>query len=63
MKKHYATKLKEENAKLLSDIEKIVNGNTELQIQYKVQFDLCRKLEETIWYGNIFVKTKNPNNS
>lgn len=61
MKKHYATKLKEENAKLLSDIEKIVNGDISLQIKYKMQFDLSRKFEETIWYGNSSIsKQKNP---
>jgi hypothetical protein len=51
MSKHWTTKLKEENAKLKSDMRKIVNGDFETTTIYKVKFTMEDSMEKIIWSG------------
>ena len=50
-KKHYSKILKEENAKLLADIRKIVEGDVYLASIYRVRFKTERDIESMIWMG------------
>jgi len=50
-KKHYATKLKEENAQLRADIYAILDGNPEVANRYIAMRQLKSAVENSIWQG------------
>jgi hypothetical protein len=51
-KKHYATKLKEENAQLRADIYAILDGNFEVSSRYIAMRQLKSSVANALWYGN-----------
>lgn len=57
-KKHYSKILKEENARLLSDIRKIVEGDVYLLSAYKAKFKIERDVESMVWMGLSSYKEK-----
>lgn len=52
MKQHWTKKLKEENKKLRNDIRKIINGDLETILIYKVTFKNEEEFEKMIWIGS-----------
>jgi len=52
MRKHYATKLKEDNKQLLSDLYAIIDGNIEVELKYKIIRKLNSDIEKIVWMGD-----------